>query len=93
MGMSLSVLDNGILRRMIGTGSVSLHPEVAGFFLSLSLTDADNERISALSEKANDGVLTADERDELGLYVVLADFIAIMQSKARASLLNQSPAA
>jgi len=66
---------------------------VAGFFLDLSLTEADNERIAELSEKANEGELTPDERDQLGLYVLLADFIAIMQSKARASLKNRSPAA
>ena len=91
--MTSTAFDNGVLRRMLGPEGRNLQPEVAGFFLDLSLTEADNERIAELSEKANEGELTPDERDQLGLYVLLADFIAIMQSKARASLKNRSPAA
>ena len=91
--MTAAAFDNGILRRMLGPENRNLHPDVAGFFLDLSLTEDDHERIAALSEKANEGLLTSDERDELGFYVMLADFITIMQSKARTSLKNRSPAA
>jgi hypothetical protein len=91
--MTSTALDNGILRRMLGPVGRDLQPDVAGFFLSLSLTEADNQRIASLSERANEGTLTCDERDELGLYVLLSDFLAIMQSKARASMKNHSPAA
>jgi hypothetical protein len=78
---------------MLGPDGRNLQPEVAGFFLGLSLTEADNDRIAELSEKANEGTLNSEEREELGLYVLLTDFIAIMQSKARVSLKNRSPAA
>ena len=91
--MTSTAFDNGILRRMLGPEGHNLQPEVAGFFLDLSLTAEDNQKIAELSEKANDGNLTAEERNQLGLYVLLTDFIAIMQSKARASLKNASPAA
>lgn len=91
--MTTTAFDNSVLRRMLGPDNRNLQPDVAGFFLGLSLTDSDNQRIAELSGKANDGLLTAGERGELGMYVLLADFIAIMQSKARASLTNRSPAA
>ena len=91
--MTQTAFDNGILRRLLGSDEQNLQPEVARFFLGLSLTETDNERIAELSEKANEGALTNDERDGLGMYVLLADLIAIMKSRARASLKHQSPAA
>lgn len=86
-------IDPDILRRMLSPEGRVLSPEVARFFLNLSLSDTDRDRIAALSEKANDGDLTPDEHDQLAMYVLLTDFLAIVQSSARESLAKQSPAA
>jgi hypothetical protein len=88
-----TAFDNGIIRRIFGSDDEKLSPEVARFFLGLSLTDADNERIAELSEKSNAGTLSTDERDEPGMYMLAGDLVAIMQSRARLSLKNHSPAA
>ena len=78
---------------MIGGRSAQLPPEVARFFLELSFSEPDRKRMAMLSEKANEGELSPDEHDDLSMYVVLNDFLTIMQSRARMSLKKQSPAA
>ena len=88
-----SASADSILQRMIGGRSAHLTPEVARFFLELSFPEPDRKRMAILSEKANEGELSPDEHDELSMYVVLNDFLAIMQSRARMSLKKQSPAA
>jgi hypothetical protein len=85
--------SGSLLQRMLASGTGDMSPEVAGFFLGLSFPAADSQRIGELSEKANEGDLAPRERDELALYVLVGDFLAIMQSRARASLSKPTPAA
>jgi hypothetical protein len=58
----------------------NLSPEVARFFLGLSFTENDYERIKSLSEKANEGELTPQEHEMLSTYVLLGDLLTIVQS-------------
>jgi hypothetical protein len=85
--------DQSIMQRLFGSGNARLPREVAQFFLNVSVSEDDLARIEALSAKANEGELTAEERDELSTYVLLNDFLAIMQSRARLSMKEQTPAA
>jgi hypothetical protein len=75
-----------ILQRIIDPQGRSLPAEVAQFFLGLSFTEADEARIAELSEKANEGDLSAAEHEELGTYVLLGDFLTIMHSTAKRSM-------
>ena len=43
-------------------------------------------RLDELADKSTDGTLTEDERSEYDTYVRALDFIAVLQSKARASI-------
>ena len=70
-----------------------MSPEVARYFLDLSLPRVDQRRIRELSEKANEGELVGEEQNELEMYILLSDFLAIVQSKARLALKKKSPAA
>ena len=47
-------------------------------------------RINVLAERANEGLLTEDERTEYEGFINAADFISILKLKAR-RLLNSSP--
>jgi len=47
------------------------------------------ERIDYLAEQANEGLLTAEEREEYAGYLDAIDVIAVLQAKAR-SLLRES---
>ena len=86
-------MDEEILSRILGPENRPFPPEVARFFLEMSFTDVDRKRIEILSEKANEGELSDDERDELARYVLLSDFLSIAHSKAREALKSHSPAA
>ena len=89
----MSSATTGLLQRMLGSAAEEMPPEVARYFLELSFGPADLSRMAELSDKANEGELSQSEREELLAYVLFNDFLAIMQSRARASTRRQSPAA
>ncbi|MBV9296141.1 MAG: hypothetical protein JO145_11275 [Acidobacteriaceae bacterium] len=51
--------------------------------LALDFPGADAARADELNAKANDGMLTEDERAELDAYANISDLLAYWQSKAR----------
>lgn len=57
--------------------------EVAARILEVRLEPDIQARINELAEKANDGMLTADERSEYELLIEKADLVAIFKSLAR----------
>ncbi len=91
-GMPGTSISMSILERLLKSRE-DLSPEVARYFLDLSFSQADLDRMTVLSEKANEGELSRAETEELQLYVLLSDFLTIMQSRARVSLRAKSPAA
>ena len=81
------------MRRLIGGEVSECSADVARFFLDLSFTAEDRQRMAVLSERANDGDLSSDEREELSVYVLLADLLSLLKAEARASLKAHSPRA
>jgi hypothetical protein len=75
-----------ILNRLIDPETADLSPEAAESILRLDFREADHARMAELSSKAQEGALTADEREELQEYIRVADLLAVFQSKARRSL-------
>jgi hypothetical protein len=75
-----------ILGRLINPDTGDLSPEAAESLLRLDFPEADHARMAELSSKAQDGALTAEEREELQEFVRVADLLAVLQSKARRSL-------
>ncbi|MBL8293151.1 MAG: hypothetical protein JNN08_14990 [Bryobacterales bacterium] len=67
-------LDEGSARRLI---EFQVSPDI-------------QERIEILAERANEGLLTEDERAEYETLINAADFIAILKLKARRLLLSFS---
>jgi hypothetical protein len=56
--------------------------------LEMNFPESDAARAEELSEKANEGSLSADEEAELEAFVNVGDLLAAWQSKARQSLRN-----
>lgn len=75
-----------ILSRIIDPQKPGLSTEAAQSLLALSFGMEDVQRINELSEKATGGQLTSDEQEELDSYERVGHLLAILQSKARASL-------
>lgn len=83
--------EAAILTRVIGPDRATLPLPAAEALLALHFAPSDHARMAALSEKANEGVLTNDERDELEGYQRVGLFLDLMQSKARLSLKSPTP--
>lgn len=61
-----------------------LTPEVAKRIADLRLNSGTQARIDELAEKANEGLLTPDERAEYADIVEGLDFVGILKAQARA---------
>jgi hypothetical protein len=81
-----------ILEHVIEPQRGTLPPDLAKHILTWDFPQEDHARYEQLSEKAQDGTLTEDDRRELDDFLNVGDFLAIIQAKARASLARLSHA-
>lgn len=72
------------LERFLDPLAEVLTPEIARKILSIHLDPPARERALYLAERANQGLLTNDERAENEAYIDAADLIGVLKSKARA---------
>lgn len=79
--------EAAILNRVIAPQAGGLSPQLAEFVLSLDFPAGDHARVKELASKSNEGTLTPAERDELEGYVNVGHLLALLQAKARLSLL------
>lgn len=78
------------LHRYLEPVALALTPQSARAILAIKPTEADVQRIEALGQKASDGSLSEDERDEYRTYVDAGDLISILKAKARLTLASQA---
>jgi len=69
-----------------------LSAETAEYLLSVTFQASDQERMEELAERSQDGTLTDQEGAEFDCYLHIANFLAVMHSKARSALQQQSEA-
>jgi hypothetical protein len=69
--------------------TAALSPQAAQAMLSLKPDGAAVARVAELGRKANDGLLTEDEKDEYRAYIDAGDLISILKAKARGALAKQ----
>ncbi|HEY5313252.1 MAG TPA: hypothetical protein VIK18_12065 [Pirellulales bacterium] len=75
-----------ILDRFLDPVAQILPADTAQQIIDLHLDPQLQERLDVLAEKANQGTLSAAEREEYAEYVEGLDLIAIFKLKARAAL-------
>jgi hypothetical protein len=80
MGTTLALHD------LLDPLSRCLDAESARRIVAFQVDPPVQERIDALAERANEGNLSAAERDEYEAFVNAADFIAILKLKVRRHL-------
>lgn len=78
--------DVPVLDRILEPVARSLTPAVARRIAKLRADPEVQARIDELADRCNSGQLTQAERREYDAYVAAIDFIAILQSRARALL-------
>ena len=81
-----AVADRDLLEQMLDPVAQCLTPEAARRLAGVRIAPDVQARIDALAAKANEGELSPEERAAYGAYVEAIDFIAVLQSKARAML-------
>jgi hypothetical protein len=86
MSVETTTIEAQILTRVIAPDEPTLSPEAAKSILSLAFRDQDRKRMSELAEKARQGTLTDDEREEIEGFERISSLLGLLQSKARVSL-------
>ena len=82
----MKTLDAPVLDRLFDPLGRILTPEVARKLIHLRFDAKAQARIDKLARKCNEGELSDNERREYETSVLIIDFIAILQAKARALL-------
>jgi hypothetical protein len=84
------VVDTPVLERMLKPITRSLNTDAAKKLVRLRADAKVQARVAQLAHKCNEGVLTPEEMAEYDRYIAFADFIAILQAKARLLLAKKS---
>ncbi len=74
------------LDRLLEPLAASFPREVAAKVANLRANEGMQERIDYLADRANEGLLTAEEREEYAGYLRVIDVISVLQAKARSQL-------
>ena len=82
-----------ILERMIDPDHGDFTPEVAKYFLAFDFSAEQHARYELLSGKAAAGNLSDTEASELDELIAANAILSVLQSKARLSTRQQTPAA
>jgi hypothetical protein len=75
-----------ILARAIANGRGTMSPAVARQVLKFGFSQADQDRMTDLMGRNNEGRLSPDEKAELFEFARVGNFLAILQSHARMAL-------
>ena len=78
------------LDRLLEPLAASLSPDVAAKVAEMRADETMQNRIDYLAERSNEGLLTAQEREEYAGYLHAIDVITVLQAKARSILRRQS---
>ena len=76
-------LDTPVFERLLEPVSRSLNADAAKKLVGLKADAKVQARVAELARKCNEGELTPDELAEYDRCIAFADFIAILQAKAR----------
>ena len=76
-------LDGPVLERMLEPIAQSLNVDAARKLVRVKADAKVQSRVAKLARKCNEGKLTPAEAAEYDRYIAFADFIAILQAKAR----------
>jgi hypothetical protein len=86
-------MASALLERLLHATEGDLPLDYARQLLAEGVTPAEQARCDALSEKAQLGTLTAEERGELEELVAANDLLTILHAKAELSLRAAGPGA
>jgi hypothetical protein len=84
MGRTNSPLtEASILEQVVMSDHSGMSPESARAILDLRFEPSAVSRMNELAEKNREGSITEPEREEMGKYLRVGNFLNLMQAKAR----------
>ena len=81
-------VETAVLEQLAELDVQSISPETARKLLQFRFDASHHERVTLLSEKAEQGTLTPAEQDDLDEYIRVGTLLGILQSRARQVLRN-----
>jgi hypothetical protein len=85
-----SAAEVAIWTRIIEPEKNRLSRQAARSLLEFTFSERDKARMNELAQRNREGLLTADERQELEGYVKVGDVLSLIHLKARKSLKDKS---
>jgi hypothetical protein len=83
-------MNTSVLDRFLGPLTDCLTSEVAERIVNLQLDPQSQARLDELAEKANEGQLTENERQEYEEFVEGIDLMGILKARARTVLVKHA---
>ena len=80
------ITEGAIWSRLLHADRAKLSVEAARSLLRLDFSPEDKERMHELALKAQEGILTAREQEEIRNYERVGNLLGLLQSKARQRL-------
>jgi hypothetical protein len=75
-----------IFGRLLDAAKGKMSHELADFILTLGFREKDQAQMKELAARNQDGLLSAEEQDELQSYLKGSHLLALVHSKARTAL-------
>ena len=82
--------ETAILSRVFEPLSPDFSTEFARTIMALDFSAEDRAEMARLSERARQGTLTPEEKEEIDRYERVGHFLSLMKSKARRALKSSS---
>ncbi len=79
-----------LLNELLDPFAACLDAESAQRVIAIGIAPAVQRRVNELAERANEGVLTEEERSDYEALINAADFIAILKLKAQGRLASNA---
>jgi len=84
----MKTLDASLINRLLDPLGRMFTPETARKLVNYRFDAKTQRQLDKLARKCNEGALSDEEYRAYETYVQIIDFIAILQAKARALLIN-----
>jgi len=84
-----AISSTAILDHLLEPVTSCFSPQIAQRLANLRVDQGTQARIDELAEKANEGELTDEEREEYAAYVSAINFVGVLQAKARRILADR----
>lgn len=86
MSTASSLLDADVFAEVVGSDETEFDADMARALLRLKFSEAQNERMRELADKANRGTLSEDERERMESFRRVGNLLALLQARARLAL-------